>query len=670
MRWKAYYFLNSTESTAKETYGFKSRNSPPRINELIPFEDSMLNLIQNIEFKDVKCNFQNKMNSDIKNKIKKPDRLLIPADKTTNYHTMTPASYDKCIKENVTKTYKKSSDIVVNILDTQSASIAKQLKLDNRIEKLAKNEAFITLKDHKPAFNDHPTCRLINPSKSEIGVVSKHILDEINSAIISGTQINQWKNTASVLKWFNSLENKEKLSFICFDVCEFYPSINEKLLSKAIDFANKYRPISSHERDIILHAKRSLLFSNDSIWEKKSSNDLFDVTMGSFDGAETCELVGCYLLSLLTDKYGQNIGLYRDDGLAAFNKTPQEFEKIKKELCKIFRENGLKITIEANKSIVNFLDVTLDLQAGKHFPYTKEGNLPLYVHKKSNHPPSILKNIPDAINKRLSEISSDRQCFDNSKAVYQEALNKSGYNYNLSYNEPRNEKQQSRKNRPRNILWYNPPFSKNVKTNVGKCFLSLIDQHFPKSHPLQKIFNRNTLKLSYSCMPNVKTIISNHNKAQINKSDPINDTTDDSNCNCRNSSTCPMDGKCNDQNMIYQAEVTTPSSRETYIGLCDTTFKLRYRNHVCSFKNERYKHATELSKYIWSLKDKGIPYNIKWRKVKQARSYSSISKRCNLCLWEKYFIICKPEMSTLNNRSELISNCRHSKKFLLKNVFA
>ena len=128
---------------------------------------------------------------------------------------------------------------------------------------------------------------------------------------------------------------------------------------------------------------------------------------------------------------------------------------------------------------------------------------------------------------------------------------------------------------------------------------------------------------------------------------PINDTTDDSNCNCRNSSTCPMDGKCNDQNMIYQAEVTTPSSRETYIGLCDTTFKLRYRNHVCSFKNERYKHATELSKYIWSLKDKGIPYNIKWRKVKQARSYSSISKRCNLCLWEKYFIICKPEMSLL-----------------------
>ena len=527
MRWKAYHFLNPTESTTKETYGFKSRNSPPRVNELIPFEDGMLNLIQNIQFKDVKCKFLNEMNSDIKNKIKKPSKVLIPADKTTNYYKMTPDSYDKFIKENVTKTYKKSSHGVANKLDTQSASIAKQLKLDDRIEKLAKNEAFITLKDHKPAFNDHPTCRLINPSKSEIGVVSKHILDEINSAVISSTQINQWKNTASILKWFNNLENKEKLSFICFDVCEFYPSINEKLLSKVLDFASKYRPIRRHERDIILHAERSLLFSSDSTWEKKSSNDLFDVTMGSFDGAETCELVGCYLLSLLTDKYGQNIGLYRDDGLAAFNKTPKEIEKIKKELCKIFRENDLKITIEANKTIVNFLAVTLDLQSGKHYPYTKEGNVPLYVHKKSNRPPSILKNIPDSINKRLSEISSDRHCFDNAKTVYQEALNKSGYNYNLSYNEPRNEIQHSRKNRPRNILWYNPPFSKNVKTNVGKCFLSLIDQHFPNSHSLHKIFNRNTLKLSYSCMTNIKTIISNHNKAQIKKSDPTND----SNCN-------------------------------------------------------------------------------------------------------------------------------------------
>ncbi len=80
-------------------------------------------------------------------------------------------------------------------------------------------------------------------------------------------------------------------------------------------------------------------------------------------------------------KYGRNIGLYRDDGLAALNRNPQEIEKIKKELCKIFRANDLKMAVEANTTIVNFLDVTLDLRSGKHYPFTKEGNIPLYVHK-------------------------------------------------------------------------------------------------------------------------------------------------------------------------------------------------------------------------------------------------------------------------------------------------
>lgn len=157
---------------------------------------------------------------------------------------------------------------------------------------------------------------------------------------------------------------------------------------------------------------------------EKSASNLFDVTLGSFDGAETCELVGCFLLSILTEKYGQNIGLYRDDGLAALNGTPQEIENIKKGFCKVFRDNDLKITVGANITKTNFLDVTLDLSSGKYYPFTKEGNIPLYVHKKSNHPPFILHNIPESINRRLSEISSDRECFDSAKPIYQEALKK------------------------------------------------------------------------------------------------------------------------------------------------------------------------------------------------------------------------------------------------------
>jgi len=275
--------------------------------------------------------------------------------------------------------------------------------------------------------------------------------------------------------------------------------------------------------------------------------------MGSFDGAETCELVGCYILSLLTEKYGNGIGLYRDDGLSAFNKSLQEIEKIKKDICKIFRDNDLKITVEANLTKVNFLDVTLDL------------------HKQSNHPPSILRNIPESINKRLSEISSDKDCFDMAKGAYQDALNKSGYKYNLSFKKPTSGVPRKCINRQRNILWFNPPYSQNVETKVGKSFLQLIDQCFPKTNPLHKIFNRNTLKLSYSCISHVKTIISSHNKAQLNK--PSNQSDEiDNNCNCRNKNTCPLEGNCNIRNIIYQAEVETPQTKETYIGLCDTTF--------------------------------------------------------------------------------------------------
>lgn len=71
--------------------------------------------------------------------------------------------------------------------------------------------------------------------------------------------------------------------------------------------------------------------------------------MGSFDGAETCELVGSFLLNQLPEGIRKQIGLYRDDGLGAFQQTPTRIERIKKNICKVFGTNGLKITIAANK---------------------------------------------------------------------------------------------------------------------------------------------------------------------------------------------------------------------------------------------------------------------------------------------------------------------------------
>ena len=87
--------------------------------------------------------------------------------------------------------------------------------------------------------------------------------------------------------------------------------------------------------------------------------------MGSYDGAETYELVGSFLLSQLED-LNANIGLYRDDGLAITNATPRETENIRKEICRIFNNNGLRITIQVNKQIINFLDVTFKVPIFTH----------------------------------------------------------------------------------------------------------------------------------------------------------------------------------------------------------------------------------------------------------------------------------------------------------------
>ena len=132
------------------------------------------------------------------------------------------------------------------------------------------------------------------------------------------------------------MPNKSTRSFITFDVVDFYPSISEELLNEALTFASQYDTITDNEKKIIMQAKRSLLFSRNTTWCKKTTKSLFDVTMGSFDGAETCELVGSYmyLLSKLAPEYGNDIGLYRDDGLGAFNKTPRETRTSKNTFAK------------------------------------------------------------------------------------------------------------------------------------------------------------------------------------------------------------------------------------------------------------------------------------------------------------------------------------------------
>ena len=166
-------------------------------------------------------------------------------------------------------------------------------------------------------------------------------------------------------------------------------------------------------------------------------------------------------------------------------------------------------------------------------------------------------------------------------------------------------------------------------------------------------------------MPNVKSSIDAHNNRKLKCG---NKPTDTKQCNCRDKNNCPLDGKCLESGVIYQATVTSDKKVETYIGLTEKEFKTRHANHKQSFIKENLRSATELSKYIWELKDRKIDYSIKWKIIAHASSYSKISKRCNLCTLEKFYIMFHKDMATLNKKNELVSFCKHRKKFCLYNA--
>ena len=113
-----------------------------------------------------------------------------------------------------------------------------------------------------------------------------------------------------------------------FDIKDFYPWISKELLTNALTFAEIVFNLHDHDKNIIYHSRKSLFFNEGQTWMKKRS-DMFDASMGSYDGAEVCELIGIFLLNLLGRKYDtRNIGLYKDDGLSIFkNCSGPQMEK-------------------------------------------------------------------------------------------------------------------------------------------------------------------------------------------------------------------------------------------------------------------------------------------------------------------------------------------------------
>ena len=176
-------------------------------------------------------------------------------------------------------------------------------------------EAYITIKDHRSNFPNKIPCRLISPSKSYIGKISKVILDRINEKNYFIVTINQWENTSAVLTWYSKIHRKTQCSFRQIGIESFYPFITRGLMNKAIEFA-KIPDIPDEDLSIIIKSRKTLLFSEKFPWLKQERDKDFDVPMGCYDGAEGCEIVGSYILNLISNiLYKELVGLYRDDSL-------------------------------------------------------------------------------------------------------------------------------------------------------------------------------------------------------------------------------------------------------------------------------------------------------------------------------------------------------------------
>ena len=106
-----------------------------------------------------------------------------------------------------------------------------------------------------------------------------------------------WKNSSAVIKWFKNIKNKQKCSFIIFDIQDFYLSILLPLFKRAIVFGKEIYNLSNDEISIIMQSKKTLLFKDSEPWVKKDDEDDFNVPMGCYNVAEMYKLVGTYLLN-------------------------------------------------------------------------------------------------------------------------------------------------------------------------------------------------------------------------------------------------------------------------------------------------------------------------------------------------------------------------------------
>ena len=179
---------------------------------------------------------------------------MIFADKTSKMYRFTKEEHNKLLRNAVTSKYKKTSTKIKDKINKKGKEILKNKEAIHGLDINEESNCFFTLKNYKENFQNNPTVRLNNTAKNDIGRINKVILDKINSSLIKQLKVNQWKNKQNVIEWFMKIEEKSKYKFIVFGIKDFYPSIKETVLIRAIHFAEKLVNIV-----IIKHARKSPL---------------------------------------------------------------------------------------------------------------------------------------------------------------------------------------------------------------------------------------------------------------------------------------------------------------------------------------------------------------------------------------------------------------------------
>ena len=215
----------------------------------------------------------------------------------------------------------------------------------------------------------------------------------------------------------------------------------------------------------------------------------------------------------------------------------------------------------------------------------------------------------------------------------------------------------------------------NVRTRIGGTVFYLLSKYFPQGSKYHHVFNKNTVKVSYCCLPNMDTIIKGMNKKVLSNTEPKNgkERSESKNCNTQGvcEKGCRAKGKCETSSVVYKATVHVNDKtyyKKVYVGMTEGKLKNRISKHYSDFKYISRKNSTSFTTFIWKLQNENKTFQIEWDILEQSIPYKKGDRFCHLCINEKEWIAKMDTTTRINSSDEYVSKCPHKRKFKLGRI--